>query len=68
MNEMHRPRSNCQVPKLPEDVNYTQKFDLTNLLQHGRRSGAERVLIRDDTIIFLTGGGYHFSKAWTQFF
>ena len=25
---------NCRVPTLPENVNYTQKFALTNLLQH----------------------------------
>ena len=41
-----RPRSNCQVSKLPEDVNYIQKFALSNLLQYGRQSGAERLLIK----------------------
>ena len=32
--------------KLPEDVNYIQTFALSNLLQHGTQSGAERLLIK----------------------
>ena len=46
INDTHRPRSNYQVSKLPEDVNYIQKFAFSNLLQHGRRSSAERLLIK----------------------
>ena len=42
INDTHRPTSNCQVSKLPENVNCIQKFALGNLLQHGGRSGAER--------------------------
>ena len=37
----------AKVSKLPEDINYIQKFALTNLLQHGRRSGEERLLIKE---------------------
>ena len=40
-----RPRSNCQISKLPEDVNYI-KSALTDFLQHGRGSGAEHLLIK----------------------
>ena len=32
--------------KLPEDVNYIQTFALSNLLQHGTQSGAERLLVK----------------------
>ena len=46
MNDTHRPRSNCQVPTLPDNVNYTQKFALANLIQHGIRSRAECLLIK----------------------
>ena len=47
INGTLRPGSNCQVSKLAEDVNYIQKSARTiNLLQHGRRSGAEGLLIK----------------------
>ena len=47
MNDSHRPKNtNCQVPTLPDNVNYTQKFALANLLQHGRGPRVERLLIK----------------------